>query len=92
VSLELKGKPTPIKDRKLLEGFRRFARDYDWILDNMDVLLREYPDKHIAVADEKVIFANDNIKELLENIKESGKDDDDFVIEYINSRNIKLLL
>jgi hypothetical protein len=71
---------------------REFTKGLAVDFANEEKLRSKYPNKFIAVKGKKVLFTNEEFKELFATIKAEGKDIDDFTIEYINEKPACLLL
>jgi len=46
-------------------------KDFNWFLNNYDVLYKKYGHKYLVIKDKKVLGAYDNVREALDNTKEA---------------------
>lgn len=88
----LKDDFSPALRKKLLGKYHKNVETYLWIFANEEELRKKYPDKYIAVEDKTVKFTGETIEEVILKIKSSDKQVDDFVIEFIRTHPINLLL
>jgi hypothetical protein len=71
---------------------KRYAQDFNWIHDNYRNLLREFPEKYVAVMNKKVCFSGKNMQEIVEKMNASGADPTEYAIELITAKPKNLLL
>lgn len=72
-----------IFDEEMKKRFRRLQNDYKWIITHKNQLRSEYPNKYIAVENEKVRFTGNTIEELISEITAHKEQTDNFAIEYV---------
>ena len=82
---------SPEKEKKITALFREYSEDFYWMLDNIDRLKKEFPDKYIAVKDFKVRDSDKNFLKLIKRLKSQGKNIEDYVIEFVNTGETKYL-
>ena len=73
----------PSEDHMLSNKLNRYAKDFNWIQDNMRSLTAKYLKKYIAVKDQKVAYVADSMTEMVANILADGNDVSDYIIEYL---------
>jgi len=78
-------------DRQLLQKYSRVRDDYFWILRNKETLRQKYANKYIAVQNKTVEFVADTIPQITWKIKQSGKQVEDYAIEYIGEHPVNFL-
>jgi len=78
--------------RRLLPLYKEHNRDQEWIFENMEVLLQKYPELHIAVKNEKIVYSGNTIDELIMLIEADGLEPENFVIEFITPKSTSFLL
>ena len=81
--VEVKRNANSSADMELFDKHNWLSSDFRWIFANTEKLRSKYPDKYIAVKDQRVVFAYDDAKRLLDQIALSGLSADDFAIEYV---------
>lgn len=91
VRVEVKQQTNSAFNKELLKSYRRLREDYLWIFSNEDKLRTTYPDNYIAVEDKSVKFSGGSLEVVIEKIKESGEQVEDFIIEYMGTRRVNLL-
>ncbi len=89
--VEIKKKTDDILDKDLQMRYRRLQEDFLWILTNKEKLRTKYANKYIAVENKEVKYANDTINGIIATIKRSGRQMEDFAIEYIGECPANLL-
>ncbi len=72
-----------LDDKKLEATFKRYAQDHNWIHDHYQELVKKYPEKYIAVLNEKVVYAFDNITDIVNKISSDGGYPTDYAIEFV---------
>lgn len=77
----------PVYDRESSERLKRYARDFNWLQDNMRVLTERYLKKYVAVKDEDIRYVADSMKEMVETILADGGEVSDYIIEYMQDKN-----
>jgi len=82
---------SPERERKLSALFVKYTPDFYWILDNLKKLTDKFPDTYIAVDDCDVKYSDKNLEKLISKIKKDGKNVEDYVIEFISSKEKKYL-
>jgi hypothetical protein len=90
--VEVKKNANSSADKALLDKHNRLSSDFRWIFANSEKLRSKYPNKYIAVKDERVVFAYADAKRLLDKIALSGLSADDFAIEYVRKKPSCFLL
>jgi len=80
------------EEKTLKISFQRYREGFQWILANRENLEKKYPDKYIAVKDKIVQFTADTMLDLVSKIRKAEMDVEDFVIEYIGTEEVTLLL
>ena len=90
VSIRVDRIPVEI-EKKLTMRYLTYTRDFNWILENMESLIRDFPDTYIAVKEHEVKYWNKNVDKLISKIKDDGNDIDDYVIEFITTQELKFL-
>ncbi len=80
------------KTREMINQFTKHTVDSKWISSNLKELKIRYPNSYIAVRDQKVIFSNKNLTELLAWLQKEYGDIKGITIEHITDRPISLLL
>lgn len=88
----MKNEFDPILRRKLLLRHKKSVENYRWIISHEKELRENYPNKYIAVEDQKVIFVGDNIGEIVSQVKLANREIDDFAIELIREHPTNLLV
>lgn len=78
--------------RRLDEVFLPFLRDSKFINANRSVLREKYPDRYVAVQNEKVVGYNKNRKQLYYKLRKRGIDPRECVIELMETRRRTLIL
>jgi hypothetical protein len=78
-------------DKQLLQKYSRVREDYLWILRNKETLRQKYANKYIAVQNKTVEFVGDTIPKITAKIKQSGKQVEDYAIEYIGEHPVNFL-
>lgn len=66
--------------------FTRLQNDYNWILSHIKQLRSEFPNKYIAVQNETVRFSADTVDKLIDSIRESQEQVQNFAVEYMSER------
>ncbi len=64
--------------------------DYKWFKENLKELYQHYPDKYLAISNEKVIYAGDKQEEVLEHALSMCKAGD-FIIQKATRDNEPML-
>lgn len=82
---------SPEKEKILSAHFQKHNGDFYWILDHMDELVETHANKYIAVKNLKVRAADTTLERLKKRIRDSGNDLDDYIVEFIQSGEIKYL-
>ena len=90
--VEVKKNDKSAADKELFDKHNRVRSDFRWIFANAEKLRSKYPDKYIAVKGQRVVFAYDDAKRLLDRIALSGLSADDFAIEYVRKKPSCFLL
>ena len=78
-------------DASLVERFSRLQKDYQWILNHESGLRNEFPNKYIAVENEKVHYVADTMQSLMTKISANSEEVDNFAIEYVSEQPRSLL-
>lgn len=91
VLVEIKRKTDITLNKELLVSYRRVQEDFMWILTNKEKLRTKYVNKYIAVENKEVKYTNGTIDGLIAKIKSSGKQVEDFAVEYIGESPVNLL-
>ena len=89
--LETKHRLDPVLEHKLILKLNRLQEDYAWILHEKK-LSAEHLNKYVAVKNKTVKFDDTDFRNLLEQIKTSKKNVDDYAIDLIRKRPVCLLL
>jgi len=58
---------------EVAESLRGFTQDAEFVLEHWAELLKQYPDKWIAVLQEQVIASADTLQKLLDSLPESDR-------------------
>lgn len=90
VSVRVRRLP-PETESKITQLFKNHREDFNWILDNMETLIDQYPNMYIAVKKLEVTDADKKINELERRIIQSGKSLSDHTIEFIHPGETKYL-
>jgi hypothetical protein len=89
--VEIKKKIDSVLDKNLQMKYRRLQQDYLWILVNEEKLRKGYPNKYIAVQNQTVGFVDDSIEGIVLKITQSGRQVEDYAIEYIGQHPVNFL-
>ena len=79
------------KEKQMSARFLKHNSDFYWILDHMDELVEDHPNMYIAVKDLTVKAADTTLERLEKRILDAGNNLDDYIIEFIQSGEIKYL-
>ncbi len=79
------------EDKAAYEQRERLRNDYLWIDEQKTALCRNFPNKYIAVQNRRVVFAEDNVYDLLREMRALGLAPDVFAVEYL-SEQLRFLL
>jgi hypothetical protein len=90
--LSVNSSKAPVPHFSLLQKHEKLQRDYLWISSQKEKLRRENNNKYIAVKDQKIVLADDDVFRLLAKLKAQGWQVDDFAVEYISESPACLLL
>jgi len=71
-----------VVDKEVLKRIQKYDADLEWFQNNYKDLKKSYKGQYVAIQDELVIAANEDLKELLEVLK--GEDVSKILIEYVN--------
>lgn len=76
----------PALEKKLLNKNHKLRKDFLWIFGNEQELRKKYSNKYIAVKNKKVVFANDTMEKLMNQINSAHKRVFDYAIHYITEK------
>lgn len=75
--------------RRLIEYAERslpeFEANHGYLRENYDDLLKQYPDRYVAVYDRRVVASAPSIKEILNTVDQLGIDRHCAVFEFMNT-------
>jgi hypothetical protein len=77
---------------QLLKQDNKVRENYLWIFANIEELRRNYPEKYIAVEDKSVKYFADTMDSLISNITSNHRKVEDFVVDFVSTKPINLLL
>lgn len=81
-----------IDEAELTRLTMKLMKNKEWLCDNYEDIREKYAHKYIAIFDENVLEADNDLKRLKEKLKEKLKDPDTVLIELINPKEIILIL
>jgi hypothetical protein len=90
--VEVKKSNNPELEKELAKKHNKLRLDYLWIFANGEMLRAKYPNKYVAVKDQKVLYANEDAKRLITTITMAGEDINDFAVEYVHKKSTCFLL
>jgi hypothetical protein len=79
------------EDSASYEQREKLRKDYLWISEQKTALSKDFLRKYIAVRNRKVVFAENNVYDLLGRMRASGIVPDNYAVEYL-SEQIRFLL
>ena len=74
------------------EQRERRRNDYKWISEQKTNLFKDFQNKYIAVQNQKVVLAEDNVYDLLKKMRTSGMKPDNYAVEYLSEQPTCFLL
>jgi len=77
---------------RILDLFKTFEKNEEWVNANYDWLSKKYADKVIAVKNQKVILAKDSIDEILKELELIGEKLENVYVTSILSEAIAFIL
>jgi len=88
------GKGTkPMKeDQHLLEELKAGTKDVEWLSKHYSALRKKYPKQFIAVKNQKVITAHNDLVTLISTLKRKFGDPNDYLIDFIPDENYTLVV
>jgi hypothetical protein len=69
-----------------LESLIRLEKPRQFLASKMAYLVKTYPDKYVAIADEKVLFAEGDLTKLLSEVRGKLGDTKGVLIDYISAK------
>jgi len=72
--------------------FREFEKNMKWFQKNYERLRELYSGQYVAVKDDAVVKANEDVRVLIKELREEHKDLGAFVVEYVSKEKIELIL
>ena len=77
-----------------LSLLKKFEEDTSWMAKNYKELQEKYAGKFIAILDKEIVGVNENVEDLIEDLKKKLTDDElsRTIIEYIPPKNLVLIL
>jgi len=75
-----------------LESLMAFEEDDKWLHENMERLRTKFVNKFVAVKNKEVIEYGGEIEELVKRLETKKENPGQLVIEFINTKDFKLLL
>jgi hypothetical protein len=72
--------------------FREFEKNMKWFQKNYERLRELYSGQYVAVKDDAVVKANEDVRVLIKELREEHKDIGAFVVEYVSKEKIELIL
>lgn len=72
--------------------FREFEKNMKWFQKNYEKLRELYSGQYVAVKDDAVVKANEDVRVLIKELREEHKDIGAFVVEYVSKEKIELIL
>ncbi|KAA0002567.1 MAG: hypothetical protein FE044_02775 [Thermoplasmata archaeon] len=77
-----------------LSLLKKFEEDTSWMAKNYKELQEKYAGKFIAILNKEIVGVNENVEDLIEDLKKKLTDDElsRTIIEYIPPKNLVLIL
>ena len=72
--------------------FREFEKNMKWFQKNYERLRELYSGQYVAVKDDAIVKANEDVRVLIKELREEHKDLGAFVVEYVSKEKIELIL
>jgi len=72
--------------------YRAFVSNFTYFHENYDDMKETYPDSFVAIYEKKVVDHDEDIEALFKRLKEKYDDLSTFVIEYVSTQKVELLL
>ena len=80
-------------EKKDLDRLEEYTRNTQWLLENMDDLRKQYPDRYVAVCDSaRGVVEAVTLEELLSKLSNSGRDSSSCAIEFISQEKYLLIV
>lgn len=76
----------------VLENLTRLEKSEQALVKNMGKLMKEYPDKYVAIADGQVIVADSDLDRLLTAVKSKVGTTEGVLIDYISSKQSQIVV
>lgn len=80
------------EEADIQKGLREFSQDTNWISKGEEKLRKKFPNKYIAVMKRKVIDSDSDLQNLIQRLKENGKNPSEIPIEFISKEPTRLIL
>lgn len=82
----------PRVESRLLNKLNRLTKDYSWIADNKEELVKSHLNLYIAVKNQKIAFEDKDFDGLLTKIRRSRHKVDEYAIDFVRRHPVCLLL
>ncbi len=79
-------------EANILKTLEEMEKSRNWIGKHYDELRAKYEGKVFAVKDERVVYSNESVTSLLEDVKKKGEDTALLVIESIPHKGVAYIL
>jgi len=76
----------------VLENLLKLEKSEKSLVKNMASLMREYPNKYVAIADGKVVFADSDLDKLLVAIRQEFGTTESVLIDYISTKQSQIVV
>jgi hypothetical protein len=71
---------------------KKFDENYKWFIENYEKIKKDFTDKIVAIDNNNIVESGDDIKSILNKLKQKYDDIRHIVIQYINKENYVTLL
>ncbi len=76
----------------VLENLLKLEKSEKSLVKNMGSLMRQYPDKYVAIADGEVIFVDSDLDRLLTEVRGKFGTTEGVLIDYISSKQAQIVV
>lgn len=75
-----------------LKVMEEFERNQKWFIDNFEDILKKYRGKFVAVWNQRVIDAEEDLEKLSKTVKEKTKGARSAYVRYVSEKPIEMIL
>ena len=75
-----------------ISEYKEFLSNFSYFHINYDELKRTYPDKFVAVHKKEIVDSDADAESLIKRLREKYSNLDSFVIEFVSSSKVELIL